>query len=509
MHEKYPISGKKVERLSPQEERFEWWRQTIGLFFGPLIFLILYISPLSSLSEKGHILAAILGLVISYWIFEAIPIPVTAMLGAVLCVIFGVAPAKEVLAPFADPIVFLFIGSFFIARAMSLHKLDRRFALGIFSIAWMGNSPQRLLTACGGIVALLSMWISNTAATAIMLPICIGIIRSMPGLSTASPNRYSTGLMLMIAYGASVGGIATPVGSPPNLIAIGMIESLAGYRITFFQWMALGIPLLIIMFVTLNLLLKFLHSSPDNALSSPAEFIPDIGNGPGPWSRGEVYTMVSFCAAVVLWIFPGLIAAVWGAESTTYESIKGVLNEGAVALLAAVILFAVPINLEKRIFTLTWEQAVKIDWGTIILFGGGLSLGKLMFDTGLARVIGTGLIELSGVDTLWSITALSILIGILISETTSNTASASMVIPVMIAISQAAGVSAIPPALGACLGASFGFMLPVATPPNAIVYGSGMVPILSMVKAGIIFDILGFIIIWVGLRVLCPLLGLV
>src|SRR3990172_6974501 len=252
-------------RLSPQEERFEWWRQTAGLFAGPLIFIVIYLIPAPSLSGQGHMLAAILGLIITWWVSEAIPIPVTALVGAALCLIMKVAPAKTVLAPFADPIVFLFIGSFIIAKAMTLHRLDRRFAMYIFSIRGIGDSPAMLLIACGGIVALISMWISNTAATAIMLPICIGIISTMEKRLSTVSLKYRVGMMLMIAYGASVGGIGTPVGSPPNLIAIGMIDSLTNYRITFFQWISLAVPMLIIMFVILSILMMLLHTSPSKA----------------------------------------------------------------------------------------------------------------------------------------------------------------------------------------------------------------------------------------------------
>ncbi|MBI5193178.1 MAG: DASS family sodium-coupled anion symporter [Nitrospirae bacterium] len=463
--------------------------------------------PAPALSGQGHSLAAILSLVITYWVSEAIPIPVTALLGAALCVFMGVAPARTVLAPFADPIVFLFIGSFIIAKAMNIHRLDRRFAMYIFSIKGIGNSPSMLLIACGVVVALISMWISNTAATAIMLPICIGIISSMEKRLSTVSFKYRAGMMLMIAYGASVGGIGTPVGSPPNLIAIGMIESLAHYRITFFQWMALGVPMLIIMFIVLSILLLFLHNPPSRTDSS-ALIIQDTEDDAAGWSKGEIYTLISFGTAVMLWILPGIIAVVYGVDSGLYKSLKGVLDEGVVAVVAAFLLFVLPVNWQKRTFAISWDQAVRIDWGTILLFGGGLSLGKLMFDTGLANIIGNRLTNIAGVEGLWSITALSVIIGILVSEATSNTASASMVIPVMIAIAQAAGVSPVPPALGACLGASFGFMLPVSTPPNAIVYGSGMVPILSMLKAGVIFDALGFVTIWTGLRILCPLLGL-
>lgn len=503
-------------KLSPGEERVEWWRQTLGLFLGPLVFIAIYLLPTPSLSDKAHVLASILGLVVIYWISEAIPIPVTALLGAGLCVIFRVASAKKVLAPFADPIVFLFIGSFIIARAMSLHGLDRRFAMKVFSLRWIGGSPLRLLVACGGISALLSMWISNTASTAIMLPIGIGIIkaieRSLEGEQEGGVwkgVRYRAGFMLMIAYGASVGGIATPVGSPPNLIAIGMIDSLVDYRITFFQWMAIGIPLLSIMFLVLFLILWFLFPPPTPPKKS-FEKGGWIGNKEREmWTRGEIFTLVSFFLAVILWIFPGLVAIVSGSGSETYKFIKSILNEGVVAILAAFILFLLPINRRKGTFAINWDQAVRIDWGTILLFGGGLTLGRLMFETGLAEAIGTNLITIGGVTGVWSITAFSIIIGIIVSETTSNTASASMVVPVMIAIAKAAGVSPIPPALGAAFGASFGFMLPVSTPPNAIVYGSGMVPILSMMRAGILFDILGFIMIWVGLRILCPILGFI
>ena len=262
--------------------------------------------------------------------------------------------------------------------------------------------------------------------------------------------------------------------------------------------MALGVPMLIIMFIVLSIILMFLHTPPSMA-EPTAGLIHDTDDDGGGWSRGEIYTLISFGTAVVFWVLPGVIAVVSGVESGLYKSLKGVLDEGVVALGAAFLLFILPVNWKKRTFAISWEQAVKIDWGTILLFGGGLSLGKLMFDTGLANIIGTRITDIAGVDGLWGITALSVITGILVSEVTSNTASASMVIPVMIAISQAAGVSPLPPALGACLGASFGFMLPVSTPPNAIVYGSGMVPILSMLRAGVIFDVLGFITIWTGL----------
>ncbi len=184
------------------------------------------------------------------------------------------------------------------------------------------------------------------------------------------------------------------------------------------------------------------------------------------------------------------------------------MPEGVAAVIGALLLFLLPVDWKKREFTISWTQATKIDWGTLLLFGGGITLGTMMFDTKLAEVIGTSLLKMSGATSVWGITFGAIYIAMLVSETSSNTASANMVIPVMIALAQAAGVNPLPPAIGATLGASWGFMLPVSTPPNAIVYGSGMVPITSMIRAGIFFDLLGGLVIWGGLYVLLPLVGL-
>jgi sodium-dependent dicarboxylate transporter 2/3/5 len=198
----------------------------------------------------------------------------------------------------------------------------------------------------------------------------------------------------------------------------------------------------------------------------------------------------------------------YGGKSEAVKLFNTRLPEGGVAILASALLFILPTNRENSRFTLSWEEAAQIDWGTILLFGGGLALGNLMFETGLSRAIGEGFTTHFQIQSLWGITGVAILLGIVVSELTSNTASANMIVPVAMAIAVAAGVSPLPPALGATLGASYGFMLPISTPPNAIVYGSGLIPIGRMIRAGVSFDILGFFIIWGGLRLLCPLLGL-
>lgn len=494
------------EVLTDAEERFERWRKTVGLFLGPLVATVLYLLPLPGLSPQAHDLAAVMGWVVTYWVTEPIPIPVTALLGPALCVLAGIGTAANVLAPFAHPVIFLFIGSFLLAKAMMVHHLDRRIAFRILSIGRLQDSPALLLFAVGAITATISMWVSNTATTAMMFPIALGLLRAV-GLLPAMAS-YGTAMMLMTAYAASVGGIATIIGTPPNLIGVGMIHQQIGRSISFMEWMTFGIPLVIVMFLVLFGLLLGLHPTQRVKMQGVRDYIREQRDQFGPWTWGQIHTALAFGVAVTLWILPGFLALLYGTGSAVYQWYDHHLPEGVVALLASALLFLLPVDWRERRFTLSWKEAAAIDWGTILLFGGGLSLGDLMFKTGLSEAIGRGMMEALALHSLWGITALAVFLGIALSELTSNTASANMVIPVAIAIARSAGVSPLPPALGACLGASYGFMLPISTPPNAIVYGSGLVPITRMIRAGILFDVLGFFIIWLGLRVLCPLLGL-
>jgi sodium-dependent dicarboxylate transporter 2/3/5 len=319
--------------------------------------------------------------------------------------------------------------------------------------------------------------------------------------------------MLMVGYAASVGGIGTPVGSPPNLIGIGLIRSSVGVDIPFLTWMALALPMLLLMGGALFFLLYRLH--PVGVVSMVAgkggamrTYIERERVQLGRLRQGEFNTMLAFALAVLLWTLPGTLALLGWSESPLAGWMAERFPEAVVALVAAILLFLLPVGVRPWEPTLRWSDAVGIDWGTILLFGGGLTLGTLMFETGVAGSMGEALTAQLGASTLWGLTFLAIALAVLLSETTSNTAAANMVIPVIIAVSQAAGVNPIPPALGACFGASFGFMLPVSTPPNAIIYGSGLVPIPKMMRAGVIFDFLGIGIIWLGLRIMCPLLGL-
>lgn len=505
-----------LETLSSREEAFERGRRVVGLFLGPLVALILLLVPLPGLQRDAHALAAILGWIVVWWICEPIPLAMTALLGAVLCVSFGVGDGRKVFAPFADPVIFLFLGSFMLAEAMMVHELDKRFACAILSMRGVGSRTSRILLAFGGITAIISMWISNTAAAAMMYPIAIGITGSLGEIMARKTGRpidprtlrFGTALMLMAAYAASTGGIGTPVGTPPNLIGIAMIERLVGTRISFFQWMSFAVPLLVVLFGLLFVILFFLHKPEISHVEGGMVYVRGERERLGPWTRGQKNSLAAFGITVTLWLIPGVLAVLFGDRSPIAKGYASHVPEAGAALIGAMTLFLLPIDWRRREFTLSWKQAARIDWGTLLLFGGGLTLGSLMFETGLADAIGRGLLRLTGATSMWGITLGAIFTAILVSETSSNTASANMVIPVIIAVSQAAGVNPVPPAIGATLGASWGFMLPVSTPPNAIVYGSGMVPITRMIRAGVIFDILGGLTLWAGLRLLLPLVRL-
>jgi solute carrier family 13 (sodium-dependent dicarboxylate transporter), member 2/3/5 len=511
-----PDQSRIEETLSEREERFEKWRRSAGLFLGPLVAVIIYLMDLPQLADKAHTLAAILGWTVVWWVCEPIPLGMTALAGSVLCVVFGVEEAKTVFAPYADPIIFLFLGSFILAEAMAIHGLDKRFAYAIMSLKVVGNSTGRILAAFGFICAFLSMWISNTAATAMMFPIGLGIVYAMAEMMSGQMGmainplklRFGTGMMLMAAYAASTGGIATPVGTPPNLIGIALIDKTLGIRISFFQWMTFAMPLTLFLCGVLFLIVYLLHRPELATLEGSREFVSREKATLGKWTAGQKNALAAFSITVILWVVPGFLALVWGQKSEIAKGYARMMPEGVAALIGALLLFVLPTDWKERKFTITWKQATQIDWGTLLLFGGGITLGSLMFDLKLADVIGKGLLSASGATSTWGITLGAIFIAILVSETSSNTASANMVVPVMIALAQAAGVDPIPPALGATLGASWGFMMPVSTPPNAIVYGSGMVPITRMIRAGVIYDVIGGLTLWIGLYILLPWVGL-
>lgn len=543
-----PIS-EPIERLSPYEQAFDVWRRRLGAILAPVAFLVILTWPWALLdfrepyawSSPAQRLGAVMATVAILWIGETLPMPVTALAGAATCVALRVAPAAKVFGPFADQLMFLFIGSFILSRAIFLHGLDKRLAFGVLSLAWVDARPKRVLFMFGAVTAFMSAWISNTATTAMMFAIGMSLLRFMfepsgagqkrgnspdeknadIGSGYASPRpsgridpRYATGMMLMTSFAASIGGLATPIGTPPNVIGMTALRNSLNVEIHFLQWCVLGVPVVLVLFLFLAWYLNLRCPSGIERIEGGREMLLSERNRLGPWTTGQVSTLIAFGVTVILWLTPGVIALVMGAESPASKAARDSLPEGVSSLVGAVLLFLLPGGVHRRpndiesngpaagesTRAMTWREATQIDWGVVLLYGGGFSLGVLANETGLAAAIGEWLTRVIPFSGEWSILIASTLIAALLSEVTSNTASATIIVPVVIAFARAAGVDPLPPGLGATLGASLGFMLPVSTPCNAIVYGSGYVPLLRMARHGLVLDLVGVatIVVLVG-----------
>lgn len=498
-----------VEAYSPAEEHFNRRRRTVGLFLAPAVFLLVLLWPLPALPPGAHRMAAIMALVVVLWITEALPMAATALLGPVVAILLHVAPARAALASFSDPIIFLFIGSFMLAEAMFVHGVDRRIAYTALSWPAIGSSGARVLIVYGAVATVLSMWISNTATTAMMFPIGLSIVAHLSktrGRTGPDLRRFAMAMMLITSFGASVGGMATPVGTPPNLIGIGLIDRIEKTHIGFFQWMTVGMPAVILLFAFLAVYFWLTCARGVRTGEDSAALVRDELRKLGPLSVGERNVLLAFGITVLLWVAPGLLAVAGLSGAPWARAFVVAVPESVAAMVGALLLFLMPLNWRARRFTLSWDEAVRIDWGIVLLYGGGLALGDLAFSTGLAGAVGDGLAGLLPSKTTFALTVLFTGLAILLSETTSNTASANMIVPIALAVSESAGSGAILPALGATLGASMGFMMPISTAPNAIVYSSGYIPIGQMMKYGLALDVAGFITIVGVLTLIGPLL---
>ena len=453
------------------------------------------------LTPEALTLAPILVLVILLWVTEALPLAVTALLGAVLCVVTGVAPAKEVFRPFADPLIFLFIGSFLLAEAIRLHRLDRRLAYRVLSVRWIGERPVRILGAIATVSVLISAFISNTVTAAMMMAIATGILGAVEAASgergRSPASTFATSLFLCVAFAASIGGLATPIGTPTNLIGLAFIRDQVGVPVSFLGWCAIGIPLVAIMTTVAVAVLAKLFPAGVDRLEGVGSYVAAERSRLGRWTVGQKSVAVAFAITVFLWVLPGVLLILLGASHPACGWMSKRLPEGVVALIGAVLLFLLPGDREeggRRRRALEWREA-RIDWDIVLLYGGGMALGELCFSTGLAGAIGqsiTGWIPAGD----WSgpvLVAVATVVAVVTSEFTSNTASANMVVPVVIALARATGADPLMAALAATFASSLGFMMPVSTPCNAIVYGSGRVPLRAMMASGAIIDIVGMV----------------
>ena len=496
-----------VETFSPAEEQFNRRRRTVGLFLAPAVCLIVLFAPLD-LPVLAHRMAAVMALVITLWLTEALPLAITAILGPCLAVVLGITTGRAALAPFADPIIFLFLGGFMLAQAMFVHGVDRRIAYGALALPGVGSSAFRILLVYGAVCTVLSMWISNTATTAMMFPIGLSILAHLSRTSADKDKvrRYALALMLITAYASSIGGMGTPVGTPPNLIGIGMLQKIAGVEVSFFSWMAIGVPIVLMLFAYLMTQFYFSSVRGFDVAAGSTELVHRELERLGKQTVGQRNVLIAFGVTILLWVAPGLFAIAGVDNSAFARAYADRMPEGVAAIIGAGLLFIIPVDWRERRFTLTWDEAVKIDWGIALLYGGGLALGEMTFSTGLAQAIGENVTSWLPWQSPLTLTLLFTAAAIVVSEAASNTASANMLVPIAIAVSQAAGVRPIEPVLGATLGASMGSMMPVSTAPNAIVYSSGYVPIGKMMRHGVFLDVAAFLIIVATVMLLGPIL---
>jgi solute carrier family 13 (sodium-dependent dicarboxylate transporter), member 2/3/5 len=470
----------------------------VAAFFG-VYFL------LRGFGHEKAIIGAIFAMTVSLWITELLPLAMTSLLAVCLLIVLGGVPEKTAFAAFGDPVIPLFIGSFLLAKAMDVSGLSRRFAFLILKRRWANRSAAGLLLALGVVSATVSLFVSNTATTAMMLPIGLAVLGALKERREGS--SYAIGAMLMLTWGSSV-AVGSPVSTPPNLIGISLIDQATGIRLSFVEWMRFAMPITVTILAVAWGILWLLYGRNAPSTQGASATAHDAIEEMGPIRQGEKSVGLAFLTAFLLWVAPDLLQGLLGREHEVAVWAKEHITTAVAAIIAASLLFILPARDRDEGRALTWREGTKIDWGTILLFGGGIALGQALFGSGLAKDLGEFAAQATGANDVWAITLLAVVSAIVLSELASNTASATTLVPVAIGLAEGAGVNPIPPALGAAIGASFGFMLPVSTAPNAIVYSSGLVPPRQMMRAGILLDIASAVIIWLLLRLLLPPLGL-
>ena len=461
-------------------------RQKIGLFLGLALLACTLLAPpvfgLAAPASKVALLAITMAVL---WITEAVPIPATALLPLVLLPILGVAPVKESTAPYADPIIFLFMGGFMLALAMERWNLHRRVALSIIDM--VGTRPRALIMGflCAG--TFISMWTSNSATAMMLLPIGISVFALLKeGGGCAGAKEFGAALVLSIAYGANIGGLGTLIGTPPNALLKAHMEKVHGVEISFGQWMLLGVPLILVSLPLVYFILtRISFRVPNEEVPGLRDALHKERTSLGRMSKGEWAVTFAFGLAIVLWVSREL----W--KSTP---IGIVVTDEVIAMGAALLLFFVPLDFQKGIFVLDWQCMKKLPWDVLVLFGGGLSLAAAFQKTGLVSSMATAMEGMKGWPPL---TIMFLVVAVMTGATalTSNTATTAAFLPVISGLAVAVNQPAILFCVPVAIAASADFALPVGTPPNAIAYGSGLVSLPRMVKAGIWVDLLFVILI--------------
>ena len=465
-------------------------RQWSGWIIGPLLLLVtLVTAPPEGLSIHGWRTAGAAALMASLWIAESIPIPATALLPLVLFPALGLGDIRESAAPFANPIIFLFLGGFIIALAMQRWNLHRRIAINL--IAAIGTRPARIV---GGFLlasALVSMWVSNTATALMMLPIALSVVDLFPATGDErNLKNFGSALLLSVAYGATTGGMGTLIGTPPNALLAAYVSDIYKITIGFGQWMLLGVPVVAVALPVVYLVLtRVMFRLDGRPLPGMEALIAAERKALGPISRQEIAVAVVFVLTASAWVFQPLIARALPLVSDT-----------TIAMAGALVLFVIPVDVKRGEFLMDWESTKGVPWGVLLLFGGGLSLAGNIERHGLAQYLGQLANTFDALPMLVLLCAIAFGI-LMLTELTSNTATAATFLPIAAALALSQGQNPLLFAIPTALAANCSYMLPVGTPPNAIVYGSGRVPLQTMVRAGVLLNVL-LVPVLVGLLLL-------
>ncbi len=460
----------------------------IGLILGPVLFLLIISLPFDLVSESGDRVIAVAIWMIVWWITEAVSISVTALLPLLLFPILKVMPLEEVGANYGSPIIFLFFGGFVLALALEKVNLHKRIALNIIKIT--GTTPNKVVLGFMIATASLSMWISNTASTVVMLPIALSVIRLLiqdeDGF-TADDRNFALSVMLGIAYSANAGGIATVIGTPPNSVLIGLLENQYQIEISFLRWMTIGLPFSIILLgICYLVLVKWMFPNRQLKFNASKEVIEQELSKLGPTSGKEKMVLAIFGFTVFLWIFRTVINGIFPALE---------LSDTLISMFGAIAIFALPYNLKKGDFILGWQDTDKLAWGILILFGGGLALANGMSVSGIVDMV-SGAIANADVSVFITVSLL-ILLMLFMTELMSNVALVAVLAPVVAGIAIGLDIPMLYLLIPVTIASSCAFMLPMATPPNAIVFASGYIRVHQMARAGIVLNFIS-----VGLLIL-------
>jgi sodium-dependent dicarboxylate transporter 2/3/5 len=470
---------------------------------GGLTFVLLSTAELGPVGQASAALAVWMAI---WWLSEAIPIAATALLPVAVLPLAGRGVA-EAASPYAHRFIFLFFGGFVVALSMERWGLHRRIALGTLQL--VGTRPRRIVGGFMGITALLSMWISNTATAVMMLPIARSVVdlaveraATESGHDPSHGHHFSLCLLLGVAYGASIGGVGTIVGTPPNLFVVSYIRESLGHEVSFVRWLGVGLPVVIVMLpLTWWMLTRWIYPVGGRELAGGRQLLREQLVELGAMTRGEVVTLVVFSLMALGWMTRPLLTdlAVGGVRP-----LAG-LGDTSIALLAALALFVIPAG--KGEPTMNWETARRIPWGILLLFGGGLSLAAGLDDTGVTELVGQSVQALEGVPDWLMLLAVAALV-VFLTEITSNTATTTALVPILAGVAAGVGMDPLSLVVPAALAASCAFMMPVATPPNAVVFGSGRVTIPEMARAGVRLNLLSIALVAViGHLIARPLLG--